>query len=36
MPDDLPRDDTIPQSLPDIMKRFGTEAKCEAVLRRWR
>jgi len=33
---DLPRDDTIPQSLPEFMKRFGSEKRCAATLRRWR
>lgn len=36
MPETLPRDDTIPQSLPEFLKRFGTEAQCEQALRRWR
>lgn len=36
MAETLPRDDTIPESLPEFFARFGTEAKCERVLRRWR
>lgn len=36
MSETLARDDTIPQSLPEFMRRFGTESKCERVLRRWR
>lgn len=34
--DPLPRDDRFPESLPEFMRRFGTEAKCAAVLRRWK
>lgn len=33
---DLPRDDTIPQSLPAFLKRFSRERACAATLRRWR
>lgn len=33
---ELPRDDTIPQSLPAFLKRFGTEKACADLLRRWR
>lgn len=32
----LPRDDTIPESLPQFQLRFPDEAACEAVLRRWK
>ncbi len=35
-PDPLPRDDRFPESLPEFMRRFGTEAKCAVVLRRWK
>lgn len=33
---DLPRDDTIPQSLPAFLRRFASERACAATLRRWR
>jgi len=33
---DLPRDDSIPQSLPAFVGRFSSEAACAATLRRWR
>jgi len=36
MPETLPRDDSIPQSLPEFMRRFGTDAQCARVLRRWK
>ncbi len=36
MSEELPRDDTIPQSLPEFMRRFGTDAQCARALRRWR
>lgn len=33
---ELPRDDTIPESLPEFLRRFSSERACAATLRRWR
>lgn len=35
-PTDLPRDDTLPESLPAFLARFPHERACETFLRRWK
>lgn len=35
-PDQLPRDDTVPEAIHEFLARFSTERKCAAFLRRWK
>jgi len=36
VPPVLPRDESIPESLAEFVRRFPTERSCEALLRRWK